>query len=418
MTATLTGAAAVAAAVADHLATPDQGRALAGDRWWPQSLAHGAAGVALLHIERARAAEGPWDRAREWLACAVSEGVDASVSSHLYYGLPAVAFVVHQAATMRPEYGRERDRLDAALARIVVRRLERAHTRIEAGWLPVLAEFDTIRGLAGLGALLLVRQDNRGLLELARRVLTYLVRLTEPVTADGQELPGWWTLVGPSGRESADFPGGHANTGMAHGIAGPLTTLAVALGRGIEVEDHAEAIKRILAWIDTWQQESRGEVWWPYWVTRAQLDGTQALVGPQRPSGCYGTSGLAHAQLLAASALGDTERQVRAHKVLTDTFSTAIAAGTVSDASLCHGYAGLALLAHTTGTGDASRLCAPIVNDNDPDATAYRLLTESGIGLLEGAASTAMALHSLTTTSPHWGWSAFLLTGHEESPLS
>lgn len=418
MTATLTSAAAVAAAVADRLAFPDQGRALAGDRWWPQSLAHGAAGVALLHIERARTGEGPWQRAREWLACAAADGVDASVSSHLYYGLPAVAFVVHQASEIRPEYERERARLDSALARIVIRRLERAHTRIDAGRLPVLAEFDTIRGLAGFGALLLARHDNLELLELARRILTYLVRLTEPVTTDGQELPGWWSLVGPNGRESEEFPGGHANTGMAHGIAGPLTTLAVALRRGIEIEDHAEAISRILTWLDTWQQESCGRVWWPYWITRAQLEGTHALIGPRRPSWCYGAAGLAHAQLLAATALGDRERQAKAREILTDTFSTAIHAETAADASLCHGYAGLALLAHTTGTGDARRLCVPLLSDNGPDVTAHRLLTENGIGLLEGATGTAMALHSLTTTSPHWGWSTFLLTGQEESPLS
>ncbi|WP_262391611.1 hypothetical protein [Nocardiopsis sp. CNR-923] len=102
MTMHLLDASAVATHVADRLATPDQGRALANDRWWPQSLAHGAVGVALLHIERARTGHGPWERVQTWLECAISDGVDASPEAHLYYGAPALAFVLRQAATVHP----------------------------------------------------------------------------------------------------------------------------------------------------------------------------------------------------------------------------------------------------------------------------------------------------------------------------
>ena len=77
-------------------------------------------------------------------------------------------------------------------------------------------------------------------------MLAYLVRLTKPVTVHGRNLPGWWSPVSPGGRVDAAFPGGHANTGMAHGITGPLTLLAAALRRGIAVEGHIEAIERIL----------------------------------------------------------------------------------------------------------------------------------------------------------------------------
>ncbi|WP_223839286.1 hypothetical protein [Nocardiopsis deserti] len=83
MNTTLTEATEIAGLVADRLATPEQGRALAGERWWPQSLAHGAVGVALLHIERARTGHGPWERVQRWLECAVAEGVDSSPSTHL-----------------------------------------------------------------------------------------------------------------------------------------------------------------------------------------------------------------------------------------------------------------------------------------------------------------------------------------------
>lgn len=50
-----------------------------------------------------------------------------------------------------------------------------------------MAEFDGIRGLAGIGAHLLRRAPHEDLL---RSVLAYLVRLTDPVTDDGELLPG------------------------------------------------------------------------------------------------------------------------------------------------------------------------------------------------------------------------------------
>ncbi|WP_019610917.1 lanthionine synthetase C family protein [Nocardiopsis sp. CNS-639] len=407
MTATTTEATEIAAVIADRLAAPEQGRALAGDRWWPQSLAHGAAGVALLHIERARTGHGPWERVQRWLECAVAEDVDSSPSAHLYYGAPAVAFVLHRAATAHPGYEGELAWLDRAVERIVLSRLERAHARMDAGGLPLLSEFDTIRGLTGLGALLLAR-DPQG--PLFRDVLAYLVRLAEPVTVHGRTFPGWWSPVGPGGKKNAAFPGGHANTGMAHGITGPLTLLAAALRRGIEADGHVEAIERILAWFDTWQRSSPAGAWWPYWVTRAQLDGTCGLAGPQRPSWCYGAAGVARAQLLAADALGDQRRYAAAQSTLARVFTEEPMA---LDSSLCHGRTGLAVLAHATALGNAPRLCAAF-SDGDAATVANGLLAGTGIGLLEGAAGIATALHTLHTPSPDMGWAVFLLLDHRE----
>lgn len=405
-TCTTSRASAVAARVADLLATPEQARAWAGERWWPQCMAQGAAGVALLHIERARTGEGAWERAQAWLECAVAQGVDASPAAHLFYGAPALAYVLNRAQSVRPEFGPQLARLDAAVDRIVTDRLGHAQARLAAGVRPVLAEFDTIRGLAGLGALLLARDEHHPLLP---GVLSYLVALTEPLTVDGAEAPGWWARVGPDGKEDPRFPSGHANTGMAHGICGPLALLALALQCGIAAQECAGAMGRILDWLDIWQQGDADQVWWPYWVTSAQYSGTERVVGPQRPSWCYGAGGVAHAQLLAARALGDATRAERCRAVLSRVFTTAPLSPVVNDASLCHGYAGLALLAHTTGTGHAEDLLAPVVEGGDAHPVATKLISTGGIGLLEGAAGTALALHTLTGRAPESRWAGFLL---------
>ncbi|HLU96719.1 MAG TPA: lanthionine synthetase C family protein [Thermobifida alba] len=407
-------AVAVAAAVADRLATPEQGRALAGDQWWPQSLAQGAAGITLLHIERARTGHGSWDRVHRWLECAVADGVQSSTRAHLYYGAPALAFVLHQAVRAGAAYENELARLDAVVDRIVVQRLEWAHARISRAELPTLNEFDAIRGLAGLGVLLLLRAPGTSLV---KDVLAYLVRLTEPISVSGRELPGWWTPVGPGGRTSADFPGGHANNGMAHGIAGVLSVLAVAALNGTSVSGQHEAIRRICAWFDRWRRVGLGGVWWPYWITPALYRDDEEPSGPRRPSWCYGTSGIARAQQLAARALKDTERHAAAEAALRDALTHPAALAKVDDASLCHGYAGLALLAHHSGQADPDALLNAIMDGASADAVARRLIAHRGINLLEGAAGTATALHTLGGAQPGTeGDSLLMITGKAVAP--
>ncbi|WP_344318393.1 lanthionine synthetase C family protein, partial [Acrocarpospora pleiomorpha] len=251
-----------------------------GVAWgWPaQSISGGAAGIALLHLERARTGAGPWEKANAWLEAAAREGASTGTNACLYYGAPALAFVLHGGAD-RPGYAQALATVDAGTRTVVRTRLDAAHRRIDAGDRPALGEFDLISGLTGLG----VCQRRRGDLDLLRQVLTYLVRLTEPLHG----LPGWWTLSS-TGRTVGDPPGGHSNHGMAHGITGPLALLSLAMRDGIEVEGQAEAIHRLCAWLDRWERPHESGAWWPEIVTLTDMRRERpAQAGPLRPSWCY-----------------------------------------------------------------------------------------------------------------------------------
>ncbi|MFF7192844.1 lanthionine synthetase C family protein [Streptomyces sp. NPDC008079] len=414
----------VADAVADLLADPDTApvrpRTTTTDR---QQLAYGPLGIALLHIERAAAGMGPWQRAHTWLAAATHQPFTSGPDSHPFYGAPALAHTVACATEHQPgPYQRALLHLDAQIDRDVHRRLDAAHCRIDAGGLPELAEFDTIRGLAGYGAYLLHRDPLSSTLS---RVLDYCVRLTEPISDDGETLPGWWTTSGPSGRPDERFPGGHANSGMAHGIGGVLALLALAVRHGNTVVGHLDAIRTILAWLDRWQQETGTGVAWPYWVTRADLrEGCPSPSAPRRPSWCYGTAGLARAQQLAALTLGDARRQVEAEAALVVALTDPAQLKATTDDGLCHGYAGLAHVAariaadarpSTAGQLRAaipallSTVCSPGI---DPATAAAALVQDekAGPGFLDGAAGIALALLSSATTSPPLSaWDSCLL---------
>ncbi|WP_217247094.1 lanthionine synthetase C family protein [Streptomyces sp. AC602_WCS936] len=410
----------VADAVAEHLADPDGMTFPTAHR---QHLALGLPGIALLHIERAAAGLGPWQRAHDWLAAASREPLTSGADSHPFYGAPAFAHALACAADHLPgAYRRALATLDRQTAADAKRRVDAAHRRIDTGRLPALAEFDTVRGLTGYGAHLLRRApDSSGL----RAVLRYCVRLTQPITHDGETLPGWWTPTGPSGRPDERFPGGHANSGMAHGIGGVLALLALAARHGTFVVGQYEAVGRILAWLDNWQEDTDDGPAWPYWVTRPELRaGRLAPSAPRRPSWCYGTAGLARARQLAALALGDTRRRLDAENALVVALTDPAQLGATTDNALCHGFAGLAHIAaraaddaHPSTAGQLravipALLAAVQPPDTDPAHTATALVQdeERGPGLLDGAAGIALALLAAGAAEPpRTAWDACLL---------
>ncbi|WP_034090745.1 lanthionine synthetase C family protein [Streptacidiphilus albus] len=398
--------------VADGLASPTAAHLPTGQPVWRQSLAHGVPGIALLHTELAAAGIRPWNRVRNWLAYAVSAPLTSGTSSGLFYGAPAVAYALAGTAAVRPgAYRSALAALEPLIAADAQRRAAHANHRIDTGQPPVLAEFDTLRGLAGIGAYLL-RRDPGG--EPLRDVLGYFVRLCRPLTDSGQLLPGWWTQTGPSGRpDDEEFPGGHANLGVAHGIAGQLALAGLAATRGITVPGQVEAISALCEWLDSWRLDTHAGPRWPYMITRAELAERPAEVAnsgaTRRPSWCYGTAGLARAQQIAAVATGDTGRRRQAEAALVSALADPGQRAATTDASLCHGHAGLArIAADAAADADPAQarqlrdLARELLGAADPEPG-------TGPGLLEGTAGTALAALASTDEPPPTGWDACLL---------
>lgn len=405
-------AVGIALDIADRFDRPDGPDLPTDQAWWHQSLAHGAPGVALLHMELAAAELRPFDRVHDWLTMITSRPVTTGTNTGALYGAPAVARALAGAATVRP--GAYQSALRAVTARIeadVEQRVQRARTRLDTGALPIMAEFDTIRGLAGIGAHLLHHTPDGPTL---RTVLDYLVRLTHPVHHRTRTMPGWWTPTGPTGRAEDSFPDGHGNVGLAHGICGPLAVLAQTRRRGITVDGHDEAIETICAWLDHWRTNTATGPRWPYVITREELDTTPSTVrrsgATRRPSWCYGTAGVARTLQLAALALGDNARRRDAEDALTGALTDPTQDALVTDDSVCHGYAGLARVA-AHAAADATPDTAPGLR-----RLAKRLLGRVGHqpatsdpGLLEGAAG--IGLVALTAiTDPTTRWDTCLLT--------
>lgn len=95
-------ALSLSADIADRLAHPDTAPAVATADRTRQHLALGPIGIALLHIERAAAQLGPWQRAHDWLAAATRLPFTSGADSHPFYGAPALAHVLACAANSSP----------------------------------------------------------------------------------------------------------------------------------------------------------------------------------------------------------------------------------------------------------------------------------------------------------------------------
>ncbi|QWF81080.1 lanthionine synthetase C family protein [Amycolatopsis sp. CA-230715] len=370
-----------------------------------QSLSEGAAGIALLHVERALASTGSWATAHAWVTAATSRGVSTAADTNLYLGASAISFLLSAAqADGRDRYQRAATMLEHRVLVLARHRVETSAARASRGEATSFGEYDVFTGLTGIGRLLLQHNPDADVLE---QVLDYFVRLTEPRP---DQLPGWWVAHDPD--TTIATPGGHANLGLAHGVCGVLAFLGTALRQGVTVEGHADAIARICGHLDTWRHDDDSGPWWPEWLTLDEIRTGRALQrGPLRPSWCYGTPGIARAQQIAAIATGDTARQHLAEDALAACLADPGQLAHVTDTSLCHGWAGL----YQTAWRAAQDALTPNIAAHLPRLAASLSHADSdepeqGSGLLTGTAGLALAAHTATHhTPPISGWDACLL---------
>ena len=391
------------------MTTAAQAAALAlGDPGRPQSLAHGATGMTLPRIEAALAGNEPWDAVHQLLAIAAAAKVLAGPQASLYEGAPALGFALHAAAAARPGWYRGAlGQVDAAVVGLTRRRLDEAHTRIDRQQRPALGEYDLFYGLTGLGVYALRHYPRRP--ELGA-ILSYLVRLTEPLIVDDLRLPGWWTHQAPTPDGGDRYAAGHGNIGMAHGITGPLALLALAHLQGHTVHGHADAIWRICRWLDRWRQDEHPESpWWPRTITLAEERSHRTRQdGPAQPSWCYGTPGVARAQQLAALATGEKTRRRIAETALLRCVSDLDQLAQIRDSGLCHGAAGLyQTVWRAAADAESPRLAAQL-----PHLAELLGSYQPGEdpGFLTGEAGRALAARTASTCrAPATGWDACLL---------
>ncbi|MFJ9846712.1 lanthionine synthetase C family protein [Kitasatospora sp. NPDC101155] len=388
--------------------------------WSAVSLGEGHVGIALLYARLAR-------RDRAWrqvthahLSSAVSRSGGGAAADSLYLGAPALAFAVRSAVAGPGDYAGLLAAVDRRVEARVRALLGLERERLAAGREgPAMAAYDVIGGLTGLGRYLLAcGPEQRPLLV---QVLEYLVELSRPLRIGGRELPGWWVPGPPSPVVAEQYPEGHLNLGLAHGIPGPLALLALARREGVAVAGADEAVRRIAEWV-LGHRSHDGEQAGPDWPASIAVDHVHLPSGvdavPTRTAWCYGSPGVARALQLAGRAFGEPGWEAEAVRAVHAALDRPRERWGLHDPMLCHGTAGLLQVAARVArdSGDApllarlAGLAEEVVSSYDPEsAFAFPGSIPPGAvaadgegerqvrrydraGFLEGAAGVALAL--------------------------
>jgi hypothetical protein len=398
--------------------------------WHPAGVAQGYAGLAIMcgYLDSCFPEEG-WDASgHRFLETAVGSGVDLStLPAGLYSGLAGLAFAAWTLSRRGTRYSRLLAALEGALipdAVSLARRLGQARG-------VSVHEFDVVSGAAGVGAYLLWRKDDPAADAALRLILESLVALTE----EDNDVPRWHTSVPLLDEEMAQtYPQGNLNCGLAHGIPGPLTLLALSHLSGVTVDKSAEALRRLASWLLSHRADDDWGINWPPAVPLEEpvspsLASTASnhapsspassrdARGPSRAAWCYGSPGVARALWLTGQALKEQHYCDVALDAIQAVYRRPLPARQIDSPTFCHGVAGLLQItlrfAHDTNlpvfVEAAQGLCEQLLALYDAQTLlGYYSLEPSGRrvdqpGLLDGAAGVSLVLLAASTPrEPVW----------------
>ncbi|HEY5832909.1 lanthionine synthetase LanC family protein [Streptomyces sp.] len=268
------------------------------------------------------------------------------------------------------------------------------------------AVYDSMRGLAGIGRILLAAADT-GHREAADPGLkAALTTLTDMINRPTEPYPGWWLPQGEHHPPTAIPESGAATTGLAHGIAGPLALLAIAAHQSVSVPGQSDAVHASATWLHTWRT---GEGTWPAHIPGTALgrpDTPVSVASGRRDAWCYGNTGIANALIHAGTATRDRTVTGWGHAALEVVARRPVRHWDTNSAGICHGTAGVMLTAaaHSKATLERKAHEATIAQLAATDAHS------SDLGLLTGSAGAVLALSSSSShprDAAHW--SALLL---------
>lgn len=275
--------------------------------------------------------------------------------------------------------------------------------------------YDTISGLTGIGRILLAALED-GHASAEAGLVAALTAMTTMLTDRGRPLPGWWV---PTDQHPAVVAArldhtGAADTGLAHGVAGPLALLSLAHSAGCTVAGQEAAIRDAVGWLDRWRAHDQG---WPNHATGQELaDGAIATRHGRRTAWCYGVPGIARSLLHAAHVLDDVYLADMARVDLAR-LAARHNAWDAEGPTLCHGYAGVLRCATGVDPDIAEHAAAGIAQSLDRERPFLVAHVEHGVshdnpGFLTGAAGVALTLSELAGLTAHpvtTPWDALLL---------
>ncbi|MBB2480862.1 lanthionine synthetase C family protein [Bacillus sp. APMAM] len=162
--------------------------------------------------------------------------------------------------------------------------------------------FDVCYGLSGIGGYLLhiKNMDSRSE-DLIIDILEIMVQMSSDIIINNEKVPGWFT---PSSYNE-NFDIGFFDTGLAHGICGPLSLLSISYLKGYCVKGQIKAINKIVDWLSIKVTENGMRI--PNIIS---FDNETKKIRDNfstRDAWCYGLPGISRAIFWGGKALSNSE---------------------------------------------------------------------------------------------------------------
>ncbi|MBA2680954.1 MAG: lanthionine synthetase C family protein [Ktedonobacteraceae bacterium] len=296
-------------------------------------LANGLAGIALLPLTLAPLfpEQGWLDVAGSYFARIAQETRERPLSDPgLYHGCCGIAFTLSLLAQQDCRYHNASQALLARLVRQVTSWDWRAQP-----FLPGQQNFEVIGGVAGILRFLLTQRDEPEVQSALGSLLAYLIWVSE----EQERWPHRPERLGAIAKKH--YPQGYLDLGLAHGLAGPLAALSLAVLHDYVPSGLREAIERWSTWL---VDQQLAMPWGKDWPSVVPLQLHAKDCSPTRSAWCYGTPGIARALWLAGRALADDSLCALAREALASTLRRPAGERNIDEPQICHGVAGLLLI--------------------------------------------------------------------------
>lgn len=376
--------------------------------WSAMSVSSGPASIAIFMNQMDLCDPGMgWDKAaHRHLSVALAEisSFDGTfwVPDGLYNGLSGIALASQLLGRGGTRYVRLQSQLDKELFETLsYAPVNRVPNPEHNSW----QNYDIITGSSGICRYLLDRYHDPSLQPLLNDMLDALILRSRAI----ETIQGY--LVGPDDLPSdyhrEKFPAGYVDLGLAHGVPGPLSILAISLQLGLRRPGIEQAIDRMADWL--WSNRL-DDFTWSMGKGRERVTHSHA----SHAAWCYGAVGVASSLLLAGEALHRPDLTQKAIATLEGIAQKS--AGGMRSPIICHGTAGvlqvtlrfLNRITNPTLAEFAARLATDLMQSYRPDRPVCFSDTEDSAlvdspAFLDGAAGIGLVLLAGSTQiTPSW----------------
>lgn len=409
--------------------------------WSDCSLSHGFPALVSFyaHLD-AHFPDQKWDlAAHEYvLQIAASIESDGIHDYSLFGGLSGICWALLQASKNKTRYQKLLQTLNKELVEAVnnyylLPMKEDVQKKIPSG----VQLYDLIQGIVGIGSYMLQDMHHPLFYETLISVTHTLIERCRLIDVEGYRVPGWYV---PNSFQFTEqdiqlFPKGNFNLGLAHGVPGILSFLAIAYAQGICLDHQVETMQYIAEWLIN---KNCGDKNAPRWRDRVSFEEETGNIPSKatmhRDAWCYGTPGVARSLYLAGQALNDHSLKQFATQAFKMIFHRSEDEWGLISPTFCHGIVGLLAVTHRMAQDtDDPILIAQTVHlkqklinsfdtalpfgfqDLEPltfqkGALKLDYMGVNKAGLLEGAAGIGLGLLGISRNNAVWD-TPFLING-------